>query len=218
MKYSKYIDHTQLKPVATEDDIKKLCDEAKKYDFFSVCVNPFYVSLAKNELKDSSVKVACVIGFPLGMNETEIKVMEAKKAVKDGADELDMVVNMGLFKSGKYDEVVKDINAVCNLGADVKVIIETSELTSDEVAKMCEIVNKSDALFIKTSTGFVGEGARLDDIKLMKKLMNPGKQIKASGGIRDAKAFMDMIDAGANRIGTSSGAKIMAELGAENNK
>jgi len=212
MNYSKYIDHTLLKPTATEDDIRKLCNEAKEYNFFSVCVNPYYVAFAKNELQGSDIKIACVIGFPLGMNTTTIKVDEAKRAIADGANELDMVVNMGLFKAGKYDEVIKDINAICGLGADVKVIIETSELNSDEVAKMCDIVNKSDALFIKTSTGFVGEGARLDDIKLMKKLMNANKKIKASGGIRDAKAFMDMVNAGADRIGTSSGAKIMSEL------
>ena len=170
------------------------------------------MAFAKNELQGSDIKIACVIGFPLGMNTTTIKVDEAKRAIADGANELDMVVNMGLFKAGKYDEVIKDINAICGLGADVKVIIETSELNSDEVAKMCDIVNKSDALFIKTSTGFVGEGARLDDIKLMKKLMNANKKIKASGGIRDVKAFMDMVNAGADRIGTSSGAKIMSEL------
>lgn len=212
MEYCKYIDHTLLKPTATANDIVKLCDEAKKYGFFSVCVNPFYVELAKNELKGTDVKVACVIGFPLGMSCTEIKVNEAKLAIMHGANELDMVVNMGLFKAGKYDEVIADINALCGLGADVKVIIETSELNQEEVAKMCEIVNKSNALFIKTSTGFVGEGARLDDIKLMKKLMNQNKKIKASGGIRDLKTFMEMIDAGADRIGTSSGVKIIDEL------
>ena len=215
MNYSKYIDHTLLKPTATKEDIIKLCHEAKEYNFFSVCVNPYYVGLAKKELEGTDIKIACVIGFPLGMNTTEIKQAEAKRAINDGASELDMVVNMGLFKAGKYDEVIKDINAICGLGADVKVIIETSELTQEEIAKMCEIVNRSNALFIKTSTGFVGEGARLEDIKLMKKLMNSNKKIKASGGIRDAKTFLDMINAGADRIGTSSGVKIMEEI--ENN-
>lgn len=212
MQYSKYIDHTLLKPTATKDDIIKLCYEAKKYDFYSVCVNPYYVSLAYSVLKDTGVKIACVVGFPLGMNCTEIKVSEAKRAVEDGASEIDMVVNMGLFKAGEYQEVVEDINALCELGADVKVIIETSELSQREIAKMCDIVNKSNALFIKTSTGFVGDGARIDDIKLMKRLMMQTKKIKASGGIRDAKTFLEMIDAGADRIGTSSGVKIMEEI------
>lgn len=212
MNYSKYIDHTLLKPTATYDDIRKICNEAKEYNFFSVCVNPYFVAFAKNELRGTDIKIACVIGFPLGMNATAIKADEAKKAVADGANELDMVVNMGLFKAGKYDEVVKDINAICGLGADVKVIIETSELNSEEIIKMCDIVNKSDALFIKTSTGFIGDGAKLEDVKLMKEHMNANKKIKASGGIRDAKTFLDMVAAGADRIGTSSGAKIMSEL------
>ena len=209
MNYSKYIDHTLLKPAATENDIKNLCQEAKEYGFFSVCVNPFFVKLAKKELAGSGVKVACVVGFPLGMNTTHIKFLEAKRAIKDGADEIDMVVNMGLFKSGKYDKVIDDINAVCKAGGLVKVIIETSQLNSEEVAKMCEIVNKSDAKFIKTSTGFVGEGARLNDVVLMKSLMKKGKKIKASGGIRDYQTFISMIEAGADRIGTSSGVKII---------
>ena len=212
MNYSKYIDHTLLKPAATEKDIINLCDEAKEFKFFSVCVNPYFVKLAKKQLEGSGVKVACVVGFPLGMNTTHIKFLEAKRAIKDGADEIDMVVNMGLFKSGKYDEVVEDINKVCQAGGLVKVIVETSQLNSEEVAKMCEIVNKSDAKFIKTSTGFVGEGARKDDVVLMKKLMKRGKKIKASGGIRDGESFLTMIDCGADRIGTSSGVKIMKEI------
>lgn len=209
MDYSKYIDHTLLKPTATCDQIKKLCQEAKENNFYSVCVNPYYVSLAKSELEGSEVKVACVIGFPLGANLTEIKKQEAYLAVKDGADELDMVINQGLFKMGKYDEVIKDINAVCEAGVLVKVIVETSNMTSDEVKIATELVNKSNAHFIKTSTGFVGEGARLDDVKIMSANIAKGKQVKASGGIRDKEKFMQMIEAGATRIGTSSGVELV---------
>ena len=209
MKKSKYIDHTLLKPTATRDDIKKLCEEAIEYDFYSVCVNPYYVEYAASLLKGSDVKVACVIGFPLGSNTTNIKKLEAQEAVKNGAGELDMVINQGLFKMGEYDAVLDDINAVCEAGVPVKVIIETSQLNQDEIAKLCEIVNKSNALYIKTSTGFVGEGARLDDVKLMATKMANGKLVKASGGIRDGETFDKMVEAGASRIGTSSGTKLV---------
>lgn len=209
MKLSKYIDHTLLKPVATKEDIIKLCDEAKQFDFYSVCVNPWFVSLASQQLKGTDVKVACVIGFPLGANSTEIKKLEAIEAVKNGAGELDMVINQGLFKMGEYDQVVADINAVCEAGVPVKVIVETSQLNQEEIAKLCELVNKSNALFIKTSTGFVGEGARLEDVKLMRELMLETKLVKASGGIRDKETFLKMIEAGADRIGTSSGTKLV---------
>ena len=209
MNYSKYIDHTLLKPTATYDQIIKLCKEAKENNFYSVCVNPFYVKLAKSELAGTDVKVACVIGFPLGANLTEIKRQEAILAVKDGADELDMVINQGLFKMGKYTEVIEDINAVCEAGVLVKVIVETSNMTQDEVKIATDIVNKSNAHFIKTSTGFVGEGARLEDVKIMSDNIATGKQVKASGGIRDKEKFMQMINAGATRIGTSSGIEIV---------
>lgn len=209
MKKSKYIDHTLLKPIATKEDIKKLCNEAIEYDFYSVCVNPYYVEYAAQLLQGSDVKVACVIGFPLGANTTEIKKLEAKEAVKNGAGELDMVINQGLFKMGEYQAVLDDINAVCEAGVPVKVIIETSQLNSDEIAKLCEIVNQSNALYIKTSTGFVGEGARLEDVKLMANKMAQGKLVKASGGIRDAETFEKMVRAGASRIGTSSGTKLV---------
>lgn len=208
MKPSKYIDHTLLKPIATEDDIKKICEEAVEYDFYAVCVNPVFVKLAKACLEGTDVKVACVIGFPLGANCTEVKKFEAEKAVLDGADELDMVMNQGLFKAGKFDEVLSDINAVCEAGVPVKVIVETSQLSEDELVKACELVNRSQAEFIKTSTGFVGEGARESDVRLMKSLMKNGKKVKASGGIRDKETFEKMIAAGAERIGTSSGVKI----------
>lgn len=209
MKLSKYVDHTLLKPVATKEDIVKLCAEAKQFDFYSVCVNPCYVELASNELKGTDVKVACVIGFPLGANSTEIKKLEAIEAVKNGAGELDMVINQGLFKMGEYDQVVADINAVCEAGVPVKVIVETSQLNQEEIAKLCELVNISNALFIKTSTGFVGDGAKLEDVKLMRELMLETKLVKASGGIRDKETFLKMIEAGADRIGTSSGTKLV---------
>ena len=209
MKKSKYIDHTLLKPIATKDDIKKLCDEAIEYDFYSVCVNPYYVEYASQLLQGTDVKVACVIGFPLGANTTQIKKLEAQEAVKNGAGELDMVINQGLFKMGEYQAVLDDINAVCEAGVPVKVIIETSQLNQEEIAKLCEIVNQSNALYIKTSTGFVGEGARLDDVKLMASLMAEGKLVKASGGIRDEQTFAQMVEAGATRIGTSSGTKLV---------
>ena len=209
MVFNKFIDHTLLKPTATKDDIIKLCQEAKQYNFYSVCVNPCYVKLAAEILKDTDVKVACVIGFPLGANTTEIKRLEAKEAVKNGASELDMVINQGLFKIGEYDKVIEDINAVCQAGVLVKVIIETSQLNQQEISKLCELVNQSNATYIKTSTGFVGEGARVEDIVLMRKLMNKDKFVKASGGIRDKETFLKMIQAGADRIGTSSGIKLI---------
>ena len=209
MNYNKYIDHTLLKPTATEQDIIRLCEEAKQYNFYSVCVNPCHVKLASSLLQGTDVKVACVIGFPLGANTTQIKRMEALEAVANGAKELDMVINLGLFKMGQYDKVVDDINAVCEAGVLVKVIIETSQLNQQEISKLCELVNQSKAEYIKTSTGFVGEGARLEDIQLMSKLMNDDKFVKASGGIRDKETFLKIIQAGANRIGTSSGTKLL---------
>lgn len=211
MNYAKYIDHTLLKSDATSEQIIKLCNEAKKYGFYSVCVNPVFVKLAKECLTASDIKVAAVIGFPLGANLTEIKKFEAQMAIRDGADELDMVINIGKLKEKDYDYVLNDINAVCGFGADVKVIIETSLLSDEEIIKMCEIVNKSNALFIKTSTGFVGEGAKEEHIKIMKQYMADGKKIKASGGIKDKQKFLKMIGLGADRIGTSSGVKILSE-------
>lgn len=209
MKLSKYIDHTLLKPTATEEDIIKLCNEAKEFDFYSVCVNPFFVKLASEQLKGTDVKVACVIGFPLGADSTEIKKQEALEAVKNGATELDMVINQGLFKMEKYNEVLADINAVCEAGVLVKVIIETSQLNEAEIIKLCGIVNNSNAEYIKTSTGFVGEGAKLSHVKLMREHIIPSKKVKASGGIRDKETFLAMIDAGASRIGTSSSTKLV---------
>lgn len=212
MKYNKFIDHTLLKPTASKSDIISLCQEAKKYNFYSVCVNPCYVKLASNELANTDIKVACVIGFPLGANSAEIKRQEAIEAVQNGATELDMVINHGLFKDKKYKYVIDEINAVCEVGITVKVIIETSQYSAEEIIKLCNIVNKSKAQFIKTSTGFIGCGAKLEDVKLMKKYIANNKKVKASGGIKDGKAFLQMIASGADRIGTSNGVKIIEEL------
>ena len=208
MKINQYIDLTLLKTQSNVQDIKTLIDNAVKKEFFSVCINPFFVPFAKqyiqNRYHDSSLKIATVIGFPLGATRTENKVHEAKLAIAQGADEIDMVANISAFKSGLYDYVLSDINAVCALGKTVKVIIETSVLTDDEIVAMCKIFNKSNALFIKTSTGFVGDGAKIEHIKLIKQNIDANKKIKASGGIRDIQTAQAMIQAGADRIGTSS--------------
>ena len=209
MKYSQYIDHTLLKPQATMEDIKQICNEAKEHEFYSVCVNPCFVEFAKQELQNSDVKVACVVGFPLGASLTKIKTMEAQMAIQDGADEIDMVINVGKLKEKNYDYILNEINQIASLGKVVKVIIETCLLTDEEIIKMCEIINKSNALFIKTSTGFSNYGATTEHIKLIKKHLAFNKKIKASGGIRDKQTFVDMIECGADRIGTSSGVKLI---------
>ena len=210
MEINKYIDHTLLKPSCTSNDIIRICEEAKQYKFFSVCVNPHFVKLAKQNLEGTDVKVACVVGFPLGANTTNIKVLEAVEAVKNGASEIDMVINNSKLKEKDYDYILNEINEIREkAGVLTKVIIETSLLNFDEVEKMCEIVNLSKAECIKTSTGFVGEGAQLETVKLMASKMKDGKFVKASGGIRDKQTALAMIDAGAKRLGTSSGVKIM---------
>lgn len=209
---AKYIDHTNLKPYATEEDIIKLCDEAKEYGFYAVCVNPYRVKLAKERLKGSGVKVATVIGFPLGATPTEVKVFEARKALEDGADELDMVINIGALKDKNYDYVKKDIEEVVRVaherGAIVKVIIETCYLSEEEKVKACELAKEAGADFVKTSTGFGTGGATVEDVSLMRKVVGPEMGVKASGGIRTYEQAFAMIEAGANRIGTSSGVKI----------
>lgn len=209
MQFNKYIDHTLLKPQATEKDINQICNEAKEFEFYAVCVNPCYVSLAKKHLTGSCVKVACVVGFPLGANTTEIKKLEAKTAINNGADEIDMVINVGKLKEKKFDYILNEINEIASLGKVVKVIIETSLLTNEEIIKMCEIINESNALFIKTSTGFGEAGAKKEHIKLMKEHLSANKKIKASGGIKDKQTFIQMIECGADRIGTSSGVKLI---------
>ena len=208
---SSYIDHTFLKATATKLDIIKLCEEAKKYKFYSVCVNSCYVSLAKSIVKDSTVKVCAVIGFPLGAMHTFSKVYEAKQALFDGADEIDMVINVGFLKNKDFDAVSKEILEVkkCMPNNILKVILETCYLEEVEIIKASEIVIKSGADFIKTSTGFGTGGATLHNVKLMKHIANNHCKIKASGGIKDFKTAIEFINAGADRLGTSSGIAIV---------
>ncbi|MFH6770097.1 deoxyribose-phosphate aldolase [Gaetbulibacter aquiaggeris] len=211
MHLNNYIDHTLLKPTASKNEIIKLCDEAIAYEFFSVCVNSCYVSLAKQHLKNTKVKVCSVIGFPLGAMSTQAKVNEAKKALDDGADEIDMVMNLGYFKSQDFDNVWKDIEAVKHIMPNniLKVILETCYLEEDEVLKASELAIKGGADFIKTSTGFGTRGASFEDIKLMKRVAKDVTKIKASGGIKDAKTAIDYINLGVQRLGTSSGIAIL---------
>lgn len=206
------IDHTILKPDAKKDEIQALCQEAKEFGFYAVCVNPYYVSLCKDLLEGSKVKIATVIGFPLGANTSDIKALETKKAIDDGADEIDMVINIGALKDGDYGVVRDDIKAVVEAAkgrARVKVIIETSLLTDDEKIKACELSLEAGADFVKTSTGFSTGGATVEDVKLMKSVVKDKMEIKASGGVRDFETARKMIEAGARRIGTSSGVKIV---------
>lgn len=213
-----YIDHTLLKATATEQDIINLCNEAKAHQFFSVCVNSCYVSLAKTQLKDTDVKVCSVIGFPLGAMTTKAKVEETKQALKDGADEIDMVLNLGFLKSKNFDAVWQDIEAVKQVMPHhiLKVILETCYLEEIEIIKASELAINSGADFIKTSTGFGTGGATLHDVKLMKSVTEKcNVKIKASGGIRDTKTAKAYIKAGAERIGTSNGIAIVTGQKAE---
>lgn len=208
---NKFIDHTLLKPTATATDIKNLCKEAIDNDFFAVCVNSCYVELAKKELKNSGVKVCSVVGFPLGAMHTDAKAFEAKLAIDNGADEVDMVINLGLIKSQNWEMVQKDIEMVKNaIGNKVlKVILETSYLNEEEITKVCEIAVLAQADYLKTSTGFASSGATEEDARLMKKAVNNQAKIKASGGIRDLSTALTFIKLGVTRIGTSSGVKII---------
>jgi len=214
MNYAKFIDHTLLKATATPDEILKLCDEANKYKFASVCVNPVNVAYAHKLLDGSGVGVCTVIGFPLGANSSEVKAFEVTKAIADGADEVDMVINVGYAKAGLWDDVYEDIKAVVDAanGVLVKVIIETCYLTDEEKVEVCKIAVKAGASFVKTSTGFGTAGATAADVKLMKETVGEDIGVKASGGIKTKKDFLDMIEAGADRIGCSAGVKIMEEL------
>lgn len=211
---SKYIEHTLLKQDATETEVIKLVEEAKKYDFLGICINPCFVKLAKELLKGTEIKIVTVIGFPLGANTTEVKAFEAKKAVEDGADEIDMVINVSALKDKNYDFVKKDVQAVKNACGEkvLKVILETDLLETAEIKKACEICIDTGADFVKTSTGFVknGVGAKEEDVKLMAQTVCPsGLRVKASAGIRDKEKAIQMIAAGACRLGTSSGAQIV---------
>lgn len=212
---AKYIDHTILKPEASSEQVIQLCKEAVSYNFASVCVNPCWTSLVKEQLKGSGVKTCVVIGFPLGANSTDTKAFEARKAVIDGAEEVDMVINVGKLKDKDYNYVEKDIAEVCKAanGALVKVIIETCLLNYEEKVIACKLSVKAGAHYVKTSTGFSTAGATTDDIKLMRETVGSDIGVKASGGVRSFQAALDMINAGASRIGTSSGIKMVEEEG-----
>ena len=213
MKLSKYIDHTLLKPEATEEQIKKLCEEAIQYDFASVCVNPTHIALCHKLLKNSDVKVCTVIGFPLGANTTAVKVFEAKDAINNGADELDMVINVGAVKDNNYQLVKDDIKALreATKGYVLKVIFETCLLTKEEIKKVAEICKELKVDYVKTSTGFSKGGATVEDVALMSSVVAPVCGVKASGGVRTYQDAKAMIDAGATRIGASAGIAIVSE-------
>lgn len=215
MNLNKYIEHTLLKQDAAKQDFEKLLQEAKEYDFKGVCVNPFNVASAKKYLKDTDVKVVTVVGFPLGANVSEVKAFEAQRAVQDGADEIDMVINVSKLKDKDYDYIKQDIETVkaaCE-GKILKVILETDLLTKEEIKKACELCVEAKADFVKTSTGFVknGVGAKVEDVTLMAETVKPyGLGVKASGGIRDKEKAIALIEAGADRLGTSSGVAIVS--------
>ena len=214
MKKSKYIDHTLLKPDCTDEQIEKLCLEAKEYDFASVCVNPGYIKTCYSILKDTDVKVCTVVGFPLGATSTYSKVEETKQAILDGATEIDMVINISRLKCLDDEYVRNEIAAIKKACGELvlKVIIETCLLTDEEKVRACKLSVEAGADFVKTSTGFSTGGATIEDVKLMRETVGSNCFVKASGGIRDTKAFLAMIEAGADRIGASAGIKIIQEL------
>ncbi|KGX93576.1 deoxyribose-phosphate aldolase [Pontibacillus halophilus JSM 076056 = DSM 19796] len=209
---AKLIDHTALKPGTTKEAIHKLCEEAAEYNFASVCVNPGWVSYSYQQLKDTDVKVCTVIGFPLGATTSESKAFETKQAIENGATEVDMVINIDALKSGDFDYVQQDIEAVVQAAegkAIVKVILETCLLTDEEKVKASELSKAAKADFVKTSTGFSTGGATVEDIRLMRETVGEDMGVKASGGIRDREAVDAMVEAGATRIGASSGIAIV---------
>ena len=218
---SKMIDHTLLSPVAKVEDIRDLCQEAYDYEFASVCVNPIFVPLAAKLLANTSVKVTTVVGFPLGAATTEAKAYEIRNAIKNGAQEIDMVMNIGAFKSGAYDLVEADIRAVVDatrtagITSDiiVKVILETCYLNEEEIIQACHLAKNAGADFVKTSTGFGPAGATIEAVSLMRKTVGREIGVKAAGGIRNYQDALEMINAGANRIGTSSGVAIVTGEG-----
>ena len=214
---NKYIDHTVLKAFATTSDIKKLCEEAKVYNFKSVCVNPCFVSLASELLKDSDVLVCTVIGFPLGANTISVKELETKDAVANGADEIDMVINIGQAKMHNYEYIQEEIRMVVSAaaGKTVKVIIETCYLTEEEKIECCKAAKAAGATFVKTSTGFGPAGATKEDIALMRETVGPEMGVKAAGGVRNLDDLMAMVENGATRIGTSGGVAIMQNASVE---
>lgn len=217
---AQYIDHTVLKADAVTADIENICKEAVEYNFKTVCIQPYWVPFAKEKLAGSDVGITTVIGFPLGANASEVKAFEAKQALKDGATEVDMVINIGALKSEDYDTVFNDIKAVVDAVAGeavVKVIIETALLTKDEKVRASELSKKAGADFVKTSTGFSTGGATVEDIKLMRATVGPEMGVKASGGVRDYADAVAMVEAGATRIGASSGIAIVKGLKATEN-
>ena len=211
MKINQYIDHTLLKPESRQDQIDKLIREAKTYNFASVCINPTWVSYAAKALEGTDIKVCTVIGFPLGATTSAVKAFETKDAISHGADEVDMVINIGQAKSGHFAFVEEDIRAVVEASGDklVKVIIETCLLTDKEKIKACQAAVAAGADFVKTSTGFSTAGARLDDVRLMRQTVGPDVGVKAAGGKRSLEDAQAFIEAGATRIGTSAGVTIM---------
>jgi deoxyribose-phosphate aldolase len=212
MKIEQYIDHTLLKQQACEEEIIKICAEAKEYKFASVCVNAYYTSLVRKELEGSNVKTCVVVGFPLGATTKEVKAFEAKQAIENGAEEIDMVINVGAVKSNKYDVVKEDIKAVVDAAkgnAIVKVILETCLLTDEEKVKVCQIAKEAGANFVKTSTGFSTGGATVHDIKLMRETVGTEMGVKASGAVRTTQDAKAVIEAGASRIGASSSIAIV---------
>ena len=211
MKLNKFVDHTILKPETTQEQVEKILSEAKEYDFASVCVNPTWVSLAAESLKDSDVKVCTVIGFPLGANTSAVKAFETEDAIANGADEIDMVINIGALKAGNDALVLDDIKAVVDASGDklVKVIIEACLLTDEEKVRACQLSKEAGADYVKTSTGFSTGGATVADVALMRKTVGPDMGVKASGGARSYEDAIAFIEAGASRIGASSGVAIM---------
>ena len=209
---AQYIDHTVLKADAVTADIEEICKEAVEYNFKTVCIQPYWIPYAREQLAGSEVGITTVIGFPLGANTSEVKAFEAKQALKDGATEVDMVINIGALKSEDYDTVLNDIKAVVDAVAGeavVKVIIETALLTKAEKIRASELAKKAGADFVKTSTGFSTGGATIEDIKLMRATVGPDMGVKASGGVRDYADAVAMVEAGATRIGASSGIAIV---------
>ena len=214
MELNRLIDHTLLRPDATDDDVRRLCAEACEYDFFSACINTHFVPLVAEEVSGTRVKVCSISGFPLGAVDSEVKAFEARRAVERGADEIDMVVNVGAVKAGDMEFVRKDIELVrkgCGQ-AILKVIIEAALLTDEEKVAACRAVVEAGAGFVKSSTGFGPPGANPRDIRIMRETVGPDFGVKASAGIRTAAAALELVEAGANRLGTSSGVQIMNEL------
>lgn len=213
MEINSYIDYTNLKTTATLEEITKMCEDAMKYHFASVCVHPYYVKLVHELLKDSTVAVTTVVGFPMGMNTTNVKQYEAIEAINDGADEIDMVINMGAVKNKDYDYIKSEIEEIRDAidGKVLKVIIETCYLTDEEIIKLTEICNETFVHFIKTSTGFGSAGANIEDVKLIRQHKNDVLEIKASGGIKTEQEVLEFIEAGVTRIGTSHAIEMINE-------